>query len=678
MSSSSEVTPLVSQGSRVGPVFCMKDKCAFVKVSNTDEKRAVINMTSMTLVQYANIDECPVGALLSDQSLFVPIFCKECYGTNEDDYIEALASIVSCGSDRFLVGTCSVFGVAQGEVYPESRKDFIVSNDMSYSGACHPQPAKAVFLHDVKKDIGRVKCYWHVHSRSVEKTFLFCCVACRDDEYTNGVLGRDMSMGLSLGTVGNNKIGPVTVECSLVSVPMRPGCFCTLVPGKDLRLSMIRMGFSTLKDSVLDAGCVNLKESSVIIPDTQTEPSYDVSHESSEGQSITETVRFLRKAVLDQAAEVQVLKDVLEAIKVQNSVLTQRLTCPTDPDTLFTMQGAKDFTRRTGVKTKLCAGITPTDDDTNLGVTDPTTGHPTPMPEEIEDTMATVTQTQIDNLIKLLQQPALSQLLQQPDLPQQQQYQPLQAQLQAQLQALQNCMQLAPLCQQFTQPQTQHLWNQQQSGQGSLFGKQFSLNPSGVSTSGGDKPFQCGNLTEAQRRMIAMEYNKEESERQAAFQKEQDKMLDSIKAGVRDVILEHQRSSVSQESNQSNQSNMDTLQRLARDIPYKRVCKQADVDQDPGEIATLMKELRKLTKQISKCGSGGSREESGEVGTMDTGEAGGPTCSTSDTQSSVQQSNTDVTNKQQAGYTAASSGGSDSLKTPTSVSEFISAVVSKM
>lgn len=170
-------------------------------------------------------------------------------------------------------------------------------------------------------------------------------------------------MGFSLGTVGDNKSGPMTEECSLVSVPMRPGCFCTLVTGKDLAQTMTRMGFSTLKDSVLDEG-IYLKESARVV-DAQTETPSDASNESSEGQSITETVKCLRKAVPDQAAEVRVLKDVLEAIKVHNSVLIQRLKCPDDPDTLFTMQGAKDFTRHTRVKTKLCAGIKPTDEDTN-------------------------------------------------------------------------------------------------------------------------------------------------------------------------------------------------------------------------------------------------------------------------------------------------------------------------
>lgn len=79
-----------------------------------------------------------------------------------------------------------------------------------------------------------MECYWHIHSRSADKTFLYCCVACDDTEYANGVVKPDTSIGFSLGTVGDNKSSPSTEECSLVLVPMRPGCFCTLVTGSDL------------------------------------------------------------------------------------------------------------------------------------------------------------------------------------------------------------------------------------------------------------------------------------------------------------------------------------------------------------------------------------------------------------------------------------------------------------
>lgn len=64
-----------------------------------------------------------------------------------------------------------------------------------------------------------------------------------------------------------------------------------------------------------------------------------------------------------------------------------------------------------------------------------------------------------------------------------------------------------------------------------------------------------------------MQYNKEQSERQAASLKEQERMLDSIKSSIKDIILEQQRRSMPQESS-SNQSHIDTLQSLARDTLY--------------------------------------------------------------------------------------------------------------
>lgn len=600
-------------------------------------------MTTMTLVDYADSQDYSGEALRSDQSLFVPIFCKECYGTTEEDHTEALC-VVACGSNKYIVGVCSVFGVAEGEAYPDSRKDFMVANDMSYSGACHPQPGKVVFLHKVKMTIGQVKCYWHAHSRSVNKTFLYCCVTCDDNKYTNGVVTPDMSMGFSLGTVGDNDIGPITEECSLVSVPMRPGCFCTLLTGKDVAQTMTRMGFSTLKESVLDAG-INLKRNIERLHQSQNETSSEMSGDDNyEERSVMETIKLLRKAMLDQAVEVRVLKDVLEAVKVQNSVLAQRLKCPDDPDTFFMVEGAKDFTRRTRVQTKLCAGIKPTDEDINLGGTE-ATGYTHPEPEHMAD-MAVI-HTQIDNLIKLLQQ-------QQPTRVEQQQ--PGHLQQMPTLEALQSFMQIVPILQQFIQPHTQHPYNPQLSGTSTC----------------GDTSVQYGTLTAEPKRKIAIEYNKEESERQVVSQREQEKMLDSIKASISDVMLEQQDSTVSQGSLSSFKSNMDMLQSLARDTPYKRVSKQAKGDQG---ISALMNELRELTKQILKCDN--SSEESREV-MMETENVGTPTSSgeTHQSPSPMQQSTNTVVTKQQAGYVLPLDRGSS--LTSQSVSDFISAVVTKI
>ena len=647
--SSGNVSPLVKQGSRLGPVFSTKDQCAFVKVSNDDEKRAVVNMTTMTLVDYVDRREYPEGPLCSDQSLFVPIFCKECYGTIEDDYTEALASIVLDGSDKYLVGVCGVFGVSPDEVYPESRKEFIVDNDISYCGACHPQPGKAVFLHKVKKDIGRVKCYWHVHSRSVDKTFLYCCVACADNDYTNGVTMSEISNGFSLGTVGDNKIGPMTEECSLFPVPMRPGCFCTLVTSEDVTRTMTRMGFSAIKDSVLDAGVDSTAGDNITT--AQMETISDASDDSSENLSITETVKSLRVAILDQAAELQVLKDVIEAFKVHNSVLTQRLNCPDEPDTLFTVRGAKDFTRRTGVKTKLCAGVT--HEDTNGGLLYPTAN---PKLKQMEDTMD-VNPTQIDNLIKLLQQQQQQVLSPQSVIPQQHS--------QAQLQALQSFMTLIPTLQQFTQPQQP--WNNQLYSGEVTRGGQAKYNQNSVANTS-DTSFHNGTLSEEKKRLIAIEYNKQESERQAVSKKEQEMMIDSIKSSIRDVLLEHQGSSVSQDFS-STQSDMETLRSLARDTPYKRVRKQPKDDLDSRDISRLMNELREMTKSISSRDRDGSTEENLEAVRMETDIVG----EIRPSPSNDQQSSTTVLQKQQAGYTLPSCRDSPP-ETSSALADFISAV----
>lgn len=156
------------------------------------------------------------------------------------------------------------------------------------------------------------------------------------------------------------------------------------------------------------------------------------------------------------------------------------------------------------------------------------------------------TQTQIDNLIKLLQQQK-----QQQHKRQQHQQQPAHLQQaglpdqhyqhsQAQLQALQSFMQLAPLLQHCTQPQRQNLWSSQQQTGRRFFSGQALYDLSRMSNPDNEF-FQHGTLTEEQRRKIAIEYNKEESERQVASQKEREKMIDSIKASIRDVIQEQHR-----------------------------------------------------------------------------------------------------------------------------------------
>ena len=362
--------------------------------------------------------------------------------------------------------------------------------------------------------------------------------------------------------------------------------------------------------------------------------------------------------MLDQAAEVRALKDVLEAMMVQNSVLTTGLKYPNDADTLFTVQGAKDFTKRTGVKTRLCAGGKPKGGDTNECVTEPKGDS---VPDRINEMMAD-NQAQIDNLIKILQQ---QQHLQR-EIQQQCQ------QKQEQLQALQRLAPLLPLPQQLMQP---HLWDPQyQTGQ-AIFGSHASLYNPNVDSNRSERLFQYGALTEEQRRKIAMEYNNEQSEREATSLKEQEKMLESIRSSIRDAILEHQQSLISQESSH-NQSNIDTLHSLARDTPYKRARKAAKDDQD--DISKVMNELRELSKHISRSSGGkGSCGEIGESDNMETDPVKQPDHNTHishHAQCSAEQSNQPLVCKQQAGYSVPSGV---STKASTCIGDFISAVVKK-
>ncbi len=429
------------------------------------------------------------------------------------------------------------------------------------------------------------------------------------------------------------------------------------------------MGFSKLKDSVLDAG-LEPKEGPATA-DLQSRDNF-------KGQMVMEAVASLKKVILQQADELQLLRDVLEAMKVQNSILTQKLKCPGDPDTLFTLQGAKDFTRCTGVTTKLCAGIKPTDENSNPEEIDPVDEPPLPPPEPelLKDTMDL---PPVDNLVKLLLQHLQQQqqqkqqvpLLPQHSLPQL----PLsQQQQQAQLQALPNIMQSVPMFQHFTQPQTQHVLSpqhqQQQQQQQQQAGPGIFLWPTPYypNTVWNPEKFQHGTLSESQRRMIAMEYNKEESERQTASQREQEKMLESIKTSMRDFIQEQQCSLVSEWS-PPNHSDVDILQSLARDTPYKRVSKQTNKEphHNVSDIYILTNELHELTKQIKRSGKG-SIENTEEVVVMETEDPERGT-------SSTQQSDMSVASKQQAGYVPPVGSG-NLLDTSSSVADCISAVVS--
>lgn len=82
----------------------------------------------------------------------------------------------------------------------------------------------------------------------------------------------------------------------------------------------------------------------------------DAEREDSGLKGIEGRIKAMGRLMLKQADKMQALKDALKAVKVQNNMLTKIRRSPEDPDMLFTIRGAKDFTERTGVSNKLCAG----------------------------------------------------------------------------------------------------------------------------------------------------------------------------------------------------------------------------------------------------------------------------------------------------------------------------------
>lgn len=379
---------------KVGPLFSDDGKYIYLKLTQIDKHRAIIDRATMTLTEYVERDSIAFPSdteLRSDESLFVPIFCVDCYGTTQENYEAFLDSLLASAdeTDEFIVGVCCVYGNDGCEPNPESRAKYKVPNKLAYSATCHMQPGKAFFMHDTRYELGDVKCYWHVHSRNSEKSFLYCCVKCQRNEYTDTVMkymkGRCFELSYSLGTTGENSIGPVTDECSFVTVPMRPGCFCEVHKIDSLPDNLRSRGFSTVKDKALEAG---------LSPPV-------VSSEN----SISPTSSALERSEPKLAA----LSNLLSGLMAQVHILTQRLEDPYHPETQYNKYGAEDYYKRTGHRPKLCAGVLPKADSS----TAETEGsHTEPM--EIHD---------VDSIIKLLKNFKQQQQQQQLMSQQQQQHQ---------------------------------------------------------------------------------------------------------------------------------------------------------------------------------------------------------------------------------------------------------------
>ncbi|KAL4009148.1 hypothetical protein ACER0C_003000 [Sarotherodon galilaeus] len=329
---------------------------------------------------------------------------------------------------------------------------------------------------------------------------------------------------------------------------------------------MTRMGFSSVKDATLDAGEKRLGSSTPCAPEPLSSAER-VGHQDTEA---------LRKMVADLKAEMRLLKDALEAVKVQNNLFTRLLKGP-DEDALLTLRGAREFSRRTGTETKLCTGDTIDNQ---------------PLDQEHEQTSdahnageMAVTQSQMDEILKLLQSQHRQQQPQQQDMQH------------AQLYAFHNQTQPNPVYLPYPTAMQPH--------NPTVFHRRYgdAVLPDANPKPGGSRSESLtdyDSLTQEQRRKIVMAYNREEAEKQAVVQKEQERMLESIKATIKDALKDQTSKSATTES-QSEQ--YDTLRMLAKDTPYKRVNQTRNSEStDNNDVAGVLRELRELrelTKELS-------------------------------------------------------------------------------
>ena len=615
---------LLKDTNYAGPVFSRKDGRVYVKVSQQDETRPVFNSDTRALIEHAvgssEYADVPVQV---DENVFVPIFCKECYGTRTVDYDDALQILSSLQPRSFIVGVCCVFGREPDEPYTEATLKFFVSNKYAYSGACHRQPGLCLFLHENKKEIiGRVHCYWHVHSKSADKTFLYCCVECAQTEYVATFISQRASFGpaFSLGTVSDDEgQSPITEECSLVSHPRRPGCWASFYEPDELSKAMTRLGFCVNKHCALEAGWqpehttdgrgVDPRKGIADTTDgTGVEPFKD----------IADTIRALKNCVLVQKQELMALKDILRATKIHNSLLTQRLKNPSDPDLLLALRGAKDFTARTGIPNGLCAGINEprgTIDTSEIGsdvcdkfadsekLSDAAAGNTSIVPpnSNMDGGQAPVQTPNSNNPLETLVTTMLQQITASQQQQQQQQPAAQSSQQQQQLNsaALFGLLHLVPMLLNTQRGAPQQLLTPDGGVHHRFQSDRFGVQPRSTgypvhgSSDGKCESSAYESLTPEQKRSIAIEYNERESEKAAARQKDHEKLMDTVKDSVRSVLKEIGTPGAPDDAE-------DGLQNIAKETPYKRPKKTAKPDSEahddhilPGLIAEL-KELKQL------------------------------------------------------------------------------------
>ncbi|AEF97687.1 ORF28 [white sturgeon herpesvirus 2] len=178
-----------------------------------------------------------------DKQITVPQFCDKCFG--KSSYV--LPSLYQ-QYKSFVVGTCCIFSDQKQITDTQIPGDLTKATIDKYqqplnvcSTMTQRSPGDFKYAHEMS--IGTVLGYWHVHKQDQiylnviaglnESELTKRCISTFKNSFENSVI----PCGLSLGT-GDIGFNEVILECSLVVVPARKGCFAKLTTSKNLSATL--------------------------------------------------------------------------------------------------------------------------------------------------------------------------------------------------------------------------------------------------------------------------------------------------------------------------------------------------------------------------------------------------------------------------------------------------------
>nr|WNR62148.1 capsid maturation protease [Acipenser herpesvirus 2] len=216
------------------------DQDGFIWVKRPDQSAGVYNPA---LTTYKHISPAEFENVV-DKQLSVPQFCDKCFGKSS----YALPALHQ-HYKSFVVGTCCIFSDQEQITDTQIPGDLTKATIDKYqqplkvcSTMTQRSPGDFKYAHEMS--IGKVLGYWHVHKHDqiylnvvagLDETSELTkrCITTFKNSFKNSII----PCGLSLGT-GDIGFNEIILECSLVVVPARKGCFAKLITAENLSATM--------------------------------------------------------------------------------------------------------------------------------------------------------------------------------------------------------------------------------------------------------------------------------------------------------------------------------------------------------------------------------------------------------------------------------------------------------